>query len=90
LPSRNPLKIASLQESRGGSLRAEGPTNADAPEQPVLDVRNQPWPVWDNENTGQVPRGWRDIYKYIHDHALRLANKRYTPLVSRVLSCFTV
>ena len=38
------------------------------------------WPVWDNANIVPFIESQRDTYKYIHDQALRLANKGYTPL----------
>ena len=38
------------------------------------------WPVWGNENIVRFIEDQRDMYKYIHDQALRLANKGYTPL----------
>ena len=38
------------------------------------------WPVWGNDERGAFLESQRDTYKYIHDQALRLANKGYTPL----------
>ncbi|WP_329625281.1 MBL fold metallo-hydrolase [Streptomyces sp. NBC_01255] len=38
------------------------------------------WPVWGNEQVTSFLESQRDTYKYIHDQALRLANKGYTPL----------
>ena len=38
------------------------------------------WPVWDNADIVGFIESQRDTYKYIHDQALRLANKGYTPL----------
>ena len=38
------------------------------------------WPVWDNANVVPFLESQRDTYKYIHDQALRLANKGFTPL----------
>jgi alkyl sulfatase BDS1-like metallo-beta-lactamase superfamily hydrolase len=38
------------------------------------------WPVWGNANLVTFIESQRDTYKYIHDQALRLANKGYTPL----------
>lgn len=38
------------------------------------------WPVWDNENVVAFLEGQRDVYKYIYDQALRLANQGLTPL----------
>jgi alkyl sulfatase BDS1-like metallo-beta-lactamase superfamily hydrolase len=38
------------------------------------------WPVWDVENIVPFIESQRDTYKYIHDQALRLANKGLTPL----------
>ncbi|MFD4440078.1 alkyl/aryl-sulfatase [Nocardia sp. NPDC058519] len=38
------------------------------------------WPVWGNDNITGFLESQRDTYKYIHDQALRLANKGYTPL----------
>jgi alkyl sulfatase BDS1-like metallo-beta-lactamase superfamily hydrolase len=37
------------------------------------------WPVWGNENIIEFLKKQRDIYKYIHDQTLRLANKGFTP-----------
>ncbi|MEU5406313.1 alkyl/aryl-sulfatase [Nocardia asteroides] len=38
------------------------------------------WPVWGNAEITAFLESQRDTYKYIHDQALRLANKGYTPL----------
>ncbi len=38
------------------------------------------WPVWGNEQVVPFIESQRDTYKYIHDQALRLANKGFTPL----------
>jgi alkyl sulfatase BDS1-like metallo-beta-lactamase superfamily hydrolase len=38
------------------------------------------WPVWGNQEVAAFIESQRDTYKYIHDQALRLANKGYTPL----------
>ncbi len=38
------------------------------------------WPVWGNDHVTSFIESQRDTYKYIHDQALRLANKGYTPL----------
>ncbi|WP_280425311.1 alkyl/aryl-sulfatase [Nocardia carnea] len=38
------------------------------------------WPVWGNNQVTAFLESQRDTYKYIHDQALRLANKGYTPL----------
>ncbi|SDJ52387.1 Alkyl sulfatase BDS1, metallo-beta-lactamase superfamily [Frankineae bacterium MT45] len=38
------------------------------------------WPVWGNDQIVPFIEAQRDTYKYIHDQALRLANKGYTPL----------
>ena len=38
------------------------------------------WPVWGNASITAFIESQRDTYKYIHDQALRLANKGYTPL----------
>ena len=38
------------------------------------------WPVWGNADVVSFIGSQRDTYKFIHDQALRLANKGYTPL----------
>jgi len=38
------------------------------------------WPVWGNANIVAFLESQRDTYKYIHDQALRFANKGWTPL----------
>lgn len=38
------------------------------------------WPVWGNAAVVDFLESQRDTYKYLHDQALRLANKGYTPL----------
>ncbi|MFJ6805767.1 alkyl/aryl-sulfatase [Streptomyces anulatus] len=38
------------------------------------------WPVWGNEAVTEFIASQRDMYKYIHDQALRLANQGLTPL----------
>ncbi|WP_328867160.1 alkyl/aryl-sulfatase [Streptomyces sp. NBC_00304] len=38
------------------------------------------WPVWENGTVTAFLESQRDTYKYIHDQALRLANKGFTPL----------
>lgn len=37
------------------------------------------WPVWDNARVIEFMKKQRDIYKYIHDQTMRLANFGYTP-----------
>ena len=37
------------------------------------------WPEWGNENIREYLEEQRDIYRYIHDQTLRLANTGYTP-----------
>ncbi|MCP4753923.1 MAG: MBL fold metallo-hydrolase [Proteobacteria bacterium] len=37
------------------------------------------WPVWDNDRVIGFLKKQRDIYKYIHDQTLRMANEGYTP-----------
>ncbi len=37
------------------------------------------WPRWGNEKTRAFLEGQRDVYKYLHDQTLRLANLGYTP-----------
>jgi alkyl sulfatase BDS1-like metallo-beta-lactamase superfamily hydrolase len=38
------------------------------------------WPVWDNDQVVEFLSSQRDTYKYIHDQALRMANKGYTAI----------
>jgi alkyl sulfatase BDS1-like metallo-beta-lactamase superfamily hydrolase len=38
------------------------------------------WPVFDNDNVVSFSEDQRDMYKYVHDQSLRLANQRLTPL----------
>jgi alkyl sulfatase BDS1-like metallo-beta-lactamase superfamily hydrolase len=38
------------------------------------------WPVWGNENIVKYWEGQRDMYRFIHDQTLRLANVGYTPV----------
>jgi alkyl sulfatase BDS1-like metallo-beta-lactamase superfamily hydrolase len=38
------------------------------------------WPVFGNDNVVAFLEGQRDMYKYIHDQSLRLANQGLTPL----------
>ncbi|MEI0558662.1 alkyl/aryl-sulfatase [Brachyspira intermedia] len=38
------------------------------------------WPIWGDENIQVFLTKQSDIYKYIHDQTLRLANMGYTPL----------
>jgi len=38
------------------------------------------WPIWGNDRIVSFLESQRDTYKFIHDQALRLANKGYTPL----------
>ncbi len=38
------------------------------------------WPVWGNENVVTFLEYQRDMYKFMHDQALRLANQGLTPL----------
>ncbi len=37
------------------------------------------WPVWGREQVASFLEGQRDVYKYIHDQTLRLANRGLTP-----------
>lgn len=47
-----------------------------------VDVHYGPhtWPVFGNDNVTAFLEAQRDTYKYVHDQAMRLANKGYTPL----------
>lgn len=36
------------------------------------------WPVWGEEDVNELWRGQRDLYRYIHDQTVRLANEGYT------------
>ncbi|MFD0561755.1 alkyl sulfatase dimerization domain-containing protein [Kitasatospora saccharophila] len=47
-----------------------------------VDVHYGPhtWPVWGNETVVAFLESQRDMYKFIHDQALRLANHGLTPL----------
>jgi alkyl sulfatase BDS1-like metallo-beta-lactamase superfamily hydrolase len=38
------------------------------------------WPVWGNAAVVDLLESQRDLYKYIHDQSLRLANQGYTPI----------
>lgn len=37
------------------------------------------WPIWGNERVIDFLKKQRDLYKYIHDQTVRLANMGYTP-----------
>jgi alkyl sulfatase BDS1-like metallo-beta-lactamase superfamily hydrolase len=37
------------------------------------------WPIWGNERVVNFLKKQRDLYKYIHDQTVRLANAGYTP-----------
>ncbi len=37
------------------------------------------WPLWGNENIIKFMQTQRDVYKFIHDQTIRLANSGYTP-----------
>lgn len=37
------------------------------------------WPTWGNENITPFWEKQRDLYKFLHDQSLRLANEGYTP-----------
>ncbi len=36
------------------------------------------WPTWGNENVKQLIKSQRDLYRYINDQTLRMANEGYT------------
>ncbi|RFU48725.1 alkyl/aryl-sulfatase [Paraburkholderia sp. DHOC27] len=38
------------------------------------------WPTWGNERIVAFLRAQRDMYRYLHDQTMRLANTGYTPL----------
>lgn len=42
-------------------------------------VNSHHWPVWGNANVKTYLRQQRDLYKYVHDQTLRLANQGHTP-----------
>lgn len=37
------------------------------------------WPTWGNENIRDLIKGQRDLYRYMHDETVRLANAGFTP-----------
>lgn len=38
------------------------------------------WPTWGNSEVLEFMEGQRDLYRFIHDQTLRLANQGYTPI----------
>lgn len=44
-----------------------------------LIINSHHWPIWGNANAQTYLRQQRDLYKYIHDQTLRLANQGHTP-----------
>ncbi|HEY4286635.1 MAG TPA: alkyl sulfatase dimerization domain-containing protein [Puia sp.] len=38
------------------------------------------WPTWGNDNINTYWKSQRDLYRFIHDQTLRLANEGYTPV----------
>jgi alkyl sulfatase BDS1-like metallo-beta-lactamase superfamily hydrolase len=38
------------------------------------------WPTWGNDDVQELVRKQRDVYRYIHDQTLRLANHGLTPI----------
>ncbi|HEY9262683.1 alkyl sulfatase dimerization domain-containing protein, partial [Chitinophaga sp.] len=38
------------------------------------------WPSWGNEHINEYWKSQRDLYRFIHDQTLRLANEGYTPV----------
>jgi alkyl sulfatase BDS1-like metallo-beta-lactamase superfamily hydrolase len=38
------------------------------------------WPTWGNETINTFMKSQRDLYRFIHDQTLRLANEGYTPV----------
>src|SRR5262249_36180567 len=49
-------------------------------DQAVVHYGPHTWPVWGNANVVAFLESQRDMYKYIHDQALRLANQGLTPM----------
>lgn len=43
-------------------------------------VGSHHWPTWGNENIVEYWEKQRDMYRFIHDQTLRLANNGYTPI----------
>jgi alkyl sulfatase BDS1-like metallo-beta-lactamase superfamily hydrolase len=43
----------------------------------VMFISHQ-WPIWGQDKTIELLKGQRDLYKYLHDQTLRLANHGYT------------
>jgi alkyl sulfatase BDS1-like metallo-beta-lactamase superfamily hydrolase len=43
----------------------------------VMFISHQ-WPIWGQDKTIEFLKGQRDLYKYLHDQTLRLANHGYT------------
>jgi len=46
-------------------------------------VNSHNWPVWGAGEVGNFPSEQRDIYKYLHDQTLRLANLGHSPSACR-------
>lgn len=42
-------------------------------------IASHHWPTWGKDNIQQQLEKTRDMYKFVHDQTLRLANKGYTP-----------
>lgn len=43
-------------------------------------IAQHQWPTWDNERVISFLENQRDLYKFIHDQSLNLANQGYTPI----------
>lgn len=46
----------------------------------IVSFGSHHWPTWENKEIVSLWENQRDMYRFIHDQTLRLANKGYTPI----------
>jgi alkyl sulfatase BDS1-like metallo-beta-lactamase superfamily hydrolase len=71
------LRGAKIRDARAWSLYLNQAIEMFGDKAEVVFAQHH-WPVWGRENVVDFLEKQRDLYKYIHDQSLRLANQGYT------------
>jgi alkyl sulfatase BDS1-like metallo-beta-lactamase superfamily hydrolase len=71
------LRGAKIRDARGWSRHINDAIHLWGNDAEVVFASHH-WPTWGKDNIVRFLRGQRDLYRYLHDETLRLANHGYT------------
>lgn len=73
-----PLRGTEVRDSRGWSAALGAALEQFGGESDVM-IAQHHWPVWGRARVAEALANQRDLYKFLHDQAVRLMNHGYTP-----------